>query len=196
MVKKHNAEIQILIFLLNHKKEKYTIRAIAKDVSIDYKTAYYTLKDLMAKGVVLAERVGQSHLCSLNLKALSTDIFVAEAHRRAKLLEKKMFNVIYRDLQQISDQFFILLLFGSQASDKAHKKSDIDFILIADNDDIKKKIQEKLALTPLNIHFLAFTPQEFLSMLKTTDFNVGKESFYNNIILFGIEDYYRLLQHA
>ena len=33
-------------------------------------------------------------------------------------------------------------------------------------------------------------------MLKTTEFNVGKEAFYNNIILYGIEDYYRMIQYV
>ncbi|HLC90882.1 MAG TPA: nucleotidyltransferase domain-containing protein [Candidatus Nanoarchaeia archaeon] len=196
MVKTHNTEIQIIVFLLNHKKEKYTIREIAKGTSIDYKTVYYTIKDLTAKGVVSAERVGQSHLCSLNQKTFSADIFVAEAYRRAKLLEKKTFDVISKDIQQIKDQFFILLLFGSQAAGKAHKASDIDLLLIVDNDRTQKAIRERLSLLPLPLHLVEFTSEEFLSMLKTTEFNVGKEAFYNNIILFGIEDYYRLVHHA
>jgi hypothetical protein len=41
---------------------------------------------------------------------------------------------------------------------------------------------------------VSFTSEEFLSMLKTTEFNVGMEAAENNVILFGIEDYYRLLK--
>ena len=69
-------------------------------------------------------------------------------------------------------------------------------MLITNNQKIQKQIKDKTSLIPLNIHFLDFTSQEFLSMIQTTKFNVGKEAFYNNIILYGIEDYYRLLQHA
>lgn len=69
-------------------------------------------------------------------------------------------------------------------------------MLITDNEKTKQNFKNKMSLIPLNIHLLTFTSSEFLSMLKTTEFNVGKEAFDSNIILFGIEDYYRLIKNA
>jgi len=87
-----------------------------------------------------------------------------------------------------------LLLFGSYASGKARTGSDIDLMLITDDKTIESQIKNQMSLIPLPVHLLSFTAGEFISMLKTTEFNVGQEAFYNNIILFGIEDYYRLIQ--
>ena len=103
---------------------------------------------------------------------------------------------MYTYFKDIPEPFFILLLFGSYASGKNRKSSDIDLMLITDNEDIQKKIKSKVALIPLKIHLTEFNSKEFVSMLKTTEFNVGKEAFYNNVILYGIEDYYRVIQHA
>ena len=91
---------------------------------------------------------------------------------------------------------FLLLVFGSCVSGKFSKGSDVDLMLIADDHDLVKKVGKIVSLIPLNIHLVDFNSKEFISMLKTTDFNVGKEAVENNIILFGIEDLYRLLQNA
>ena len=45
MVKIHNKS-KVLSFLLSNKKEEFTIRAISKNVSVDYKTVYLIIKEL------------------------------------------------------------------------------------------------------------------------------------------------------
>jgi hypothetical protein len=69
-------------------------------------------------------------------------------------------------------------------------------MLITDSQQIKNKIEDKISLIPLKIHLLSFTSSEFASMINTTKFNVGREAFSNNIILEGVEDYYRLIKNA
>lgn len=195
MVKKHNS-LEILSLLLSHKKETFTIRSIAKHTSIDYKTAYLIVQELAQEKVIKTQKIGQTVLCSINNNYFSDKILTAEMNRRDKILKNKIISTLCSYLNTIKDPFFILLLFGSQASGQAQKQSDIDLMLIADNPSIKQKVKDKLSLVPLDIHLLDFSPEEFSSMITTTKFNVGKEAFYNNIILFGIEDYYRLLQNA
>ncbi len=196
MEKKHNHKDKILKLLLSNKKEEFTIRAISKNISIDYKTVYMTVKGLIKSQVIQAKKAGQTTLCSINQNKFNSDIFRVELIRLEELLRNKNFSVLHTYFNDIKKPFFILLLFGSYASGKPRKKSDIDLMLIVDDEKIRRDIKNKTSLIPLNIHLIDFTPEEFLSMIKTTDFNVGKEVFYNNIILFGIEDYYRLLQNA
>jgi hypothetical protein len=57
-------------------------------------------------------------------------------------------------------------------------------------------VRNKLSLIPLDVHLSNFSSNEFLSMLKTTDFNVAKEAARDGVVLFGIEDYYRLIKNA
>jgi predicted nucleotidyltransferase/predicted transcriptional regulator len=194
MENKHN--IKILQFLLSNKKESFTIRAIAKEIALDYKAAYEAIQKLIEKKLIKTKKAGQATLCSLNIKEFNSLIFCAEEARRDELLKNKVISTAYSYFKDIKNPFFILLLFGSYAKKQERKKSDIDLFLIVDHETSKKEIQEKIKLIPLNIHLIVFSSKEFLSMLKTTEFNVGKEAFYNNVILLGIEDYYRMIQDA
>lgn len=195
MVKIHS-KLKVLKFLLSNKKEEFSIRVIAKSISVDYKTVYLIVKELIENKVIRAKKAGQTILCSINQKKFNGGIFSAEMIRREELLRSKDLYVLCDYFKDIKEPFFILLLFGSYANKKNRMGSDIDLMLITDNEKIKEQIKNKISLTPLNIHLLSFTSLEFLSMIKTTEFNVGKEAFNNNIILFGIEDYYRLIKNA
>lgn len=194
MVELHKS--RMLQLLLAHKKEEFPIRAIARKTGLDYKTAYLTVKELTEGNLITSRKVGQTVLCSLNQKEFNADLFLAELQRKKELLNNKKFSALCGYFDDIQNPFFILLLFGSYAAGNPRKKSDIDLLLIIDDEAIKKLVEQRISLIPLAIHLTAFTSEEFLSQLKTTQFNVGQEAFYNNLILFGIEDYYRLIHHA
>lgn len=184
---------KIIKLLLSNKDKEFTIRAISNNVSVDYKAVYIVVKRLIKNNVINAKKAGQTILCSINQKGFNADVFRAEAIRRDELLKNKDLYALHSYFKDIKEPFFILLLFGSYASGKPRKGSDIDLMLIADGN-LKKKARDIISLIPLKLHFLDFDSKEFLSMLKTTEFNVGKEAAKNNIILFGIEDYYRLIK--
>lgn len=196
MVKIHNSKDQILRLLLSHKNTAFTIRSISQNISVDYKTVHGIMQDLIKAYLVQAKKIGQTVLCGINQKGFNADIFRAELLRREDLLKNKDLSSMYSYFKDLKEPFFILLLFGSYASGKNRKGSDIDLMLITDNEDTGKKIKSKINLIPLEIHLTEFNSGEFISMLKTTEFNVGREAFYNNVILYGIEDYYRMIQHA
>ena len=116
--------------------------------------------------------------------------------RREEIFKNSDLRALSSYFRDIKEPFFILLLFGSYASGKARKGSDIDLMLITDSEAAANRAKKIVSLIPLGIHLVDFKSKEFTSMLKTTEFNVGKEAVNNNIILFGIEDYYRLIQNA
>ena len=197
MVKRNNkTKTEILKFLLSNKTKEFTIREISKQVSIDYKSVYLNVNDLIDNEATNSKRAGQSVLCSINQKGSDQDVFNAEFSRKTDLLKNKDFYVLYNRIKEIKSPFFIMLVFGSYASKSSRKSSDIDIMIISDDGSLVRRINEILSTLPLKIHLVNFSSKEFLSMLKTTEFNVGKETFNNNILLFGIEDYYRLIQNA
>jgi len=196
MVKIHNTKKEIIQLLLSHKNREFTIRNIAQNISIDYKTVHGVMQELIRNNLVHAKKIGQTVLCSINPNEFNEDIFIAELSRRENLLKNKDLSSLYSYFKDIKEPFFILLLFGSYASGKNRKGSDIDLMLITNNENTKEKIKSKIALIPWEIHLTQFNSEEFIAMLKTTEFNVGKEAFYNNIILYGIEDYYRMIQYV
>ena len=194
MVKIHNTQDKIIRFLLSNKGKEFTIRAISKKVAIDYKGVHIIVKRLIENNTIKAKKIGQTILCMINSKTFNTDIFKAEFLRKEDILVNKNFRVFYNRIKEnIKEPFFILLLFGSYVSGKARRKSDIDIMLITDKKAIIKEINHEISLLPMKIHLIYFDSKEFLSMLKSPDFNVGKEVFNNNIILFGIENYYGLI---
>ena len=193
MVKIHTQD-KLLSLLLSNKREHFSIREISKRIKIDYKTVYLLVQNLIQNKIILSQKAGQTTLCSINLISFNSDIFRAESLRKEELLKNNNFSALQSYFKEVKNPFFVLLLFGSYASGKARTGSDIDLMLITDDKTIESQIKNQMSLIPLPVHLLSFTAGEFISMLKTTEFNVGQEAFYNNIILFGIEDYYRLIQ--
>lgn len=196
MVKIHNNRYVILKLLLSNKNTEFTIRNISKTTSIDYKTVHGLMQELIMASLVQAKKVGQTVLCKINPKEFNADIFMTEFLRREDLLKNKDMSSMHTYFKDFKEPFFILLLFGSYASGKNQKGSDVDMMLIADNEETKKKIKSKINLIPREVHLIDFSSADFVSMLKTTEFNVGREAFYNNIILYGIEDYYRMIKNT
>src|SRR3989338_7363629 len=103
------------------------------------------------------------------------------------MIENKQLELVKHDIENINYPFLIVLIFGSYVKKTQAKNSDIDLCIICDH---KEKTKE---LIPLKLELHSFTTNEFDSMLKTKEENVGKEIVKNNLILYGIEGYYNLI---
>ena len=186
-----NNEEKILKHLLEHKQQSFTINQIAKILKINYRIAFEGTKKLGKEGLIRIIKAGNANHCSFGSN-FSEKLFAVEYMRRNEILKNNNFKILYKRLAKISQQF-IILLFGSYAKKTQTRHSDIDLLLISDND---KKIKEELNLLPLDIHVTSVTYEDFITMLKTREQTVVSEAMKRNVILFGIEDYYRLLQNA
>jgi hypothetical protein len=65
-------------------------------------------------------------------------------------------------------------------------------MFISNDKDFEDKISNVLSLLPLKTHALVFTEEEFIRMKDSKKSNVIQESIKNNIILYSIENYYKL----
>lgn len=186
-----NERLNILKLLIENQEKMFSIRQIALQNKINYKTAHTNLNILAKEGIVNLNNQGNTVICSFNHK-FNNSVFEVEYTRLQDLLKNKNFLVLYNRLAKINCQF-ILLLFGSYANNKITKQSDIDLLLISDE---QKPIETQINLLPLNIHLTSIKYEVFMSMLKSKEFTVVSEAIKHNILLFGIEDYYRLVNHA
>jgi len=180
---------KILKFLIENKTKSFSIKDISKALKIDYKLIYINIKKL--DKIIEIEDLKVIKKCSFKDKS-NEDIFIVEYKRRNEILEKKEFRAIYDKLKTINKQF-ILLLFGSHVKETADKNSDLDLLLISEE---KIIINEKLEILPLKIHLTSLNYDSFMSMLKSKEQTVVSEVLKKNIILFGVEDYYRLIENA
>lgn len=192
-INENGEKIEILKLLIENREETYSIRKIALQRKINYKSAYNALKALEKQGIAELKSAGNTTLCSFN-NNFNELVFKAEYSRRETLFKKREFPVIYNSLAKLEFPF-IILLFGSHAKGTSTKHSDIDLLLISDEEHFKK-VQETINIFPQEIHLTPITYESFIRMATSKEFSVVSEALKKNIILIGIEEYYRLLKNV
>ena len=170
-----------------------TIREISKKIKSDYKITHTATQRLLGKNILISKKIGQSSLCELNNSFYSSDIYAVENKRKDNLLKNKNLKQLYHEvIVKIKSAFFIFIIFGSYAKGRPTKSSDIDIMFISNDENFEGKIQNITSLLPIKTHVLVFTEEEFIRMKDSKKSNVVKEGMGNNMILYGIENYYRL----
>ena len=181
---------EILKILIENQEEKFSIRKLSMLRKINYKSAHNAIIKLEKGGAIKLEKFGNTINCSFN-KKFDPLVFKVEYERRENLLKNKDFKILYSKLNKLKFPF-IALLFGSRVK-KYNRHSDIDLLILSERE---IGIEQTISLMPLKIHLTNISPREFLNMAKSKEFSVVSEAIKKNIILIGIEDYYRLLEDA
>jgi predicted nucleotidyltransferase len=186
-------ESKVIRLFIENKTPK-TIREIAKGIKSDYKITHIAVQRLLKKKVLLSRTVGKSTLCELNPFYYGIEIYDAENERKGDLLKNRDILQLYKEVMgKVKTSFFVSLIFGSYAKGKQTKNSDIDMVFISNENGFEEKISNILSLIPLKTHALVFTEEEFIRMKDSRKSNVVREAMENNIILYGIESYYKCL---
>ena len=182
---------KILKYLIENKERPKTIREISGALIVDYKNTFQSINTL--SDLIYKEKIGNNNLVEINLKP-NQEIYSVENKRTKEFLDKnKSLKLIQNDIININYPFFIVLIFGSYAKKENIKNSDIDICIISDNQEKTKELISKLEILSLPLEIQEFTIKEFESMFDKKENNLAKEIIKNNIILFGIENYYNLI---
>lgn len=186
------SDIKILKLLIENKEEMFTIKKIAETLEINYRTAYERVAALEKEGLIKVTRAGNSKVCEFTSK-FNSKVYEAEFYRREGLFKKNKDFLVLRNRLAELNFVFVALLFGSHAKGTANKSSDIDILTISGDE---KEIKATLSLLPDKIHLTTVSYENFFHMAKNREFTVVSEAIKNNIILIGIEEYYRLIKNA
>jgi len=197
-----NKEHQILEEFVKTPWKKFTFKEI-KNLSGKKSESYvYTsLKKFVKSNVLKEERAGNVVLYSLNLSSHKTLAYVGFVLEYLSWNKK---HIPYKDLEKIASKiptkFFTFIIAGSYANNTQKKTSDLDVVIICDNTFETKKIYAELKQDcELNIpliHLYVFKNSEFQEMLLNKEANYGKEIANKNLILFGAENYYKIISEA
>lgn len=187
-----NEKIEILKLLIANRETDFSIRKIAKIRKINYKSAYNIIKELKKQNLITIKELGNISIPKFN-NNFSPLVFEAEYERREEIKKDKNLKVIINFHINKITGLSIVLLFGSYVKGIQNKHSDIDFLVISEN---FTEIQQQTSLIPLPIHLTTITPHEFILMLKSNEFSAVSEAIRKNIIIAGIEEYYRLLKNV
>lgn len=179
--------IRILKYLLSINTPQ-SINSVAKAIKTNYSNVYQNINSM---DEVLLKKIGTSNIVNLK-KNLTKNLYVAETERKEDLLTSAIFRNIVRKINNVSNPFFILLVFGSVLDKKEFQ--DIDLCLITNNQDIEVNIRNELNTLSYNIDLNVFSVEEFKEMINLKQNNLGNEIIKKNVILKGIENYYEIIK--
>lgn len=197
-----NKEHQLLVPLITQPWKRFTFREI-KESSKKTSKSYVSmvLKKMTKEKIIQEEKVGNLHLYKLNHHSIKARIyagFIAEhlAWNKASLPHHQLEKVAVK----VPTPFYVMVVTGSYARNTQKKTSDIDVVIIIDNAEDTKRIYAQLKstceLSIPEIHLYVFKKSEFLEMLINKEANYGKEIAKNNLLLYGAEIYYQIIDEA
>lgn len=189
---KYTLKEKVLKFLMENKKVSHSIASISKELKADYKNTSQALGKLDSE-VYSKVKHGNSYLIGFSQKNSMEILSVEEKRREEFLLKNPEMKAVKKYIKELNYPFMILLIFGSYSKKTKTKNSDIDVCVILDDKSKSSKLHEKLDLLSLNLEIQEFTTEEFISMIKNKQNNLGNEIIKSNIILYGKENYYNLI---
>jgi predicted nucleotidyltransferase len=198
MVSITNTQLDIIGYLIN-REEPQSIRGIARDLKKSYALVYNNIEDLKRNEIILKENIPPAQIIKLN-KYAPVEIFIkAENKRTDFFLDKNGWAKIFVDdvISDCNDVFFVLIIFGSYAKNKATKKSDLDLLAVVQKKEDMGKMEAVLknTYTLIKKHIIVVDQKIFLEMIsKSQEFNVGNEAKKKHIILYGAEQYHQLVK--
>ena len=193
-------EYEIILPFIKEPWKKFVfkeIKKITKKKSESY--IYQSLKNFVKEGILVEERIGKSIVYSLNLRSSKTQACCGFIAEYIAFTQKHVPN-IEQITKKIPSSFYSLILTGSYANKTQKENSDLDLVIIIDDSLEPKKVYAELKYycernIPI-IHLYVFKKSEFLTMLTNKEANYGKEIVKNNILLYGAESYYKIINEA
>lgn len=191
-------QIEIMKLFVSKIDKRFSINEIAEILKKPYALVHRSMQELLENKFILAD---EKKLLSLNYKDNFTELSFIESIRTKNLLKKeKSVSLFIKDcLKEIDDDFFIFLFFGSFVEKK--KFNDLDIIVILNN--FKKIEQTEKIIKNISSNFSFKVDLQVLSkesayemFSKREQINILNESLNKHLIVFGGENYYKILSNA
>ena len=158
------------------------------------------IKEFQNQSIIQSKKTGDVTAYNLNLGnnlTLSYLNLINEYEIKKTNIPIKVIDEIQKRVFKYTE-FFILIVFGSYAKNKATKKSDLDVAFIVESEAAKKEIIPYIETIKrreiISIDYHIFAKAEFLEMLNADVENVGKQVFKSNIVYYGYIPYCNLIK--
>lgn len=178
--------------------KRFSINEIARDLKKPYALIHRSMQELIDKRFILLD---EKRFLSINCKENLAELSFIEAMRTKTNLEKeKSVSLFIKDcLKEIDEDFFIFLIFGSFVEKK--KFNDLDIMVILGNSSKIEQTERIIKNIASNFSFKldlnVLEKESAYEMLsKKEQVNVFNESLNNHLIVFGGENYYKILSNA
>lgn len=178
--------------------QRFSIKEISDILKKPYPLIHRSIKDLLKKNNLIKDDKG---FLSINYRDNLTELSYIESLRAGEAVNKdKTLALFIKDMKEkIGIDYFTLLIFGSYVEKKDPK--DIDILVIMEN--VKElgnteRILNSLAenfTKPFHIQVIS-TKSAYEMLAKRDKINILNETLNKHLLLFGAENYYRILQNA
>ncbi|HVP16736.1 MAG TPA: nucleotidyltransferase domain-containing protein [candidate division Zixibacteria bacterium] len=181
-------------------RESFTVRQIARAIEQDYKISYVMTTRLAQQRYIIAEKRPPVTYCRLNLKGNSALLAYIEGIRANRFFAKKRdLEILVNELlAKIGSPFFTMVLFGSHVKGTASKRSDLDILFVIPDRKIEKDVSSAVGslkhISPIGIHEIVLTSDEFIELLKQKTANVAWEAVDSRIVPYGAQVFFRMLE--
>lgn len=194
--------VEILVYLSSKLRQSSTIRQIAGEIGQDYRITHDMTMRLVRQKFITAEKRRHITFCRLNLQGNHVLLAYIEGIRASRFLAKNrdVETVIGGILQKVTSPFFTMIVFGSHVKGSASKRSDLDILLIIPNKemegDVSSAIGSVTRISPMGIHDVILTTEEFTQLLREKKPNVAWEALDNRIVPYGAEPLFKMLEEV
>lgn len=191
-------QIKILEVFVSKITDRFSIKQISETIKKPYPLVHRSIKPLIQDRFIIKDN---RELLSLNYKENISFLSYIEAERAKEFLKKdKTIDLFYKDCrEQLKDDFFILLVFGSSVEKNDPK--DIDILMIIENQEKIDLLERQLIniienfSKKFDINVISIK-SAYQMLQKRDEINILNESLNNHMILFGAENLYRILKNA
>lgn len=194
--------VEILAYLSSKPRESFTVRQIAGGIGQDYRITYVMTMRLARQKYITAEKRRPVTYCRLNLEGNSALLAYIEGIRASRFLAKhRDIEVIVNGLREkITSPFFTMIVFGSHVKGTVSKRSDLDVLLVIPNKGMENIVSSAIGsvarTSPMGIHGVTLTSEEFARLLRDKKPNVAWEALDNRIVPYGAEPLFKILEEV
>lgn len=190
-------ELRIINLFRKRLFETFTISGISKILkTTSYSWTFKAVKKLSKLGILQLETKGHSKIVRISIDSVLAIKYLSLLDE-LEAGEKNIPN-IDEIFKMVNTAYFTLIIAGSYAKGTQTKTSDLDAVVIT-NDDTKSilnTLRNKGGLLIPEVHPYVFTEKEFMDMLLAKEENYAKFIFKDRLIFFGAENYYLIINGA
>ena len=185
-------EVKILELYRKNLFLKASIRTLMQLTnSKSYQRIHEATNNLLKNNILKKEDLGNTNLITINLERNTILLLSLLEEKDAKKIPNKEI------LETIK---YLTLITGSYAKKTNTKQSDLDVVVITNNEEnivrTQKLIENQTMLLTPKTHIHVIKKSDFMEMLEEPGQNFGKETVKNKIIIKNAETYYELIKKA
>ena len=175
MYPKRNSELAVLILYLGDYTKQLYLREISRLAKIPLKNTQNVVNSLEKRRILKSSVRGKNKYFSLNLDNIQTRFYLLQSEIYKTLLFLDKYPLLKTFLKEVSKA--TIVVFGSFAKFTAEKDSDLDLLVISEN-------EEKLPfhLLPYKIHDIRMSEKTFIRAVEKKEVLL-KEIEENHVIL-------------